>query len=93
MNNFLPIGIYLENDKRFEFDFARYLLKIKTYNANQLSGTIVSPFRLIKNNEDLYLLIHNYDRTGDRKIKIESIGMNELVINHENISYKLNKVA
>ena len=93
MNNFLPIGIYLENDKRFEFDFARYLLKIKTYNANQLSGTIVSPFRLIKNNEDLYLLIHNYDRTGDRRIKIESIGMNELVINHENISYKLNKVA
>lgn len=93
MNNFLPIGIYLENDKRFEFDFARYLLKIKTYNANQLSGTIVSPFRLIKSNEDLYLLIHNYDRTGDRRIKIESIGMNELVINHENISYKLNKVA
>lgn len=93
MNNFLPIGIYLENDKRFEFDFARYLLKIKTYNANQLSGTIVSPFRLVKNNEDLYLLIHNYDRTGDRRIKIESIGMNELVINHENISYKLNKVA
>ena len=93
MNNFIPIGIYLENDKRFEFDFARYLLKIKTYNANQLSGTIVSPFRLVKNNEDLYLLIHNYDRTGDRRIKIESIGMNELVINHENISYKLNKVA
>jgi len=93
MSTSLPIGIYLENDKRFEFDFARYLLKIKTYQADQVSGTIVSPFRLIKNGDNLYLLIHNYDRTGDRKIKIESIGMNELVINHDNISYKLNKVA
>jgi hypothetical protein len=93
MNTSLPIGIYLENDKRFEFDFARYLLKIKTYQNDQLSGTIVSPFRLIKNDDNLYLLIHNYDRTGDRKIMIESIGMNELVINHENTSYKLNKVA
>jgi hypothetical protein len=93
MNTILPIGIYLENDKRFEFDFARHLLKIKTYNNNQLSGTIVSPFRVIKNESDYYLLIHNYDRTGDRKIMIESIGMNELTINHDNTSYKLKKVA
>lgn len=93
MNTILPIGIYLENDKRFEFDFAKHLLKIKTYQNNQLSGTIVSPFRLIKNDESYYLLIHNYDRTGDRKIMIESIDSNELTISHDNTSYKLKKVA
>jgi hypothetical protein len=93
MNTTLPLGIYLENDKRFEFDFARHLLKIKTYKQDQLSGTIVSPFRLIKSDDGLCLLIHNYDRTGDRRILIESIGMNQLVINHDNTSYTLMKVA
>jgi hypothetical protein len=93
MNTSLPIGIYQENDKRFEFDFARYLLKIKTYEEDRVWGTIVSPFRLIKNDGKLYLLIHNYDRTGDRKIMIESFEPNELVINHDNTSYKLKKVA
>lgn len=93
MINTLPIGIYLENDKRFEFDFAKHLLKISTYSNDRLSGTIVSPFRMIKNEDNLYLLIHNYDRTGDRKIMIESIDKNELIINHDNVSYKLKKVA
>jgi hypothetical protein len=55
--------------------------------------TIVSPFRLIKNEEDLFLLIHNYDRGGERKIRIESIGQDNLVINHENTSYQLSKVG
>jgi hypothetical protein len=91
--NILPIGIYLENDKRFEFNFAKHLLKISTYNNDRLSGTTVLPFRLIKNDDNLYLLIHNYDRTGDRKIRIESIDKNELIINHDNISYRLKKVA
>lgn len=91
--NTLPIGIYQEDDKRFEFDFAKHLLKISRYNDSRLSETIVSPFRMIKNEGNLYLLIHNYDRTGDRKIMIESIDKNELIINHENISYTLRKVA
>lgn len=91
--NTLPMGIYQEDDKRFEFDFAKHLLTISRYNNNHVSETIVSPFRMIKNNNNLYLLIHNYDRTGDRKIMIESINKNELVINHDNISYKLRKVA
>lgn len=93
MMNTLPIGIYLENDKRFEFDFARHLLTISTYNDHGLPGTIVSPFRIIKTDDGFYLLIHNYDRTGDRKIMIESIDINELTINHDNTSYKLKKVA
>jgi hypothetical protein len=93
MQTTLPNGIYQENDKRFEFDFAHYLLKIKTYEQNRVWGTIVSPFRLIKNDDHFYLLIHNYDRTGDRKIMIESMGMDELVINHDNTSYKLRKIA
>ena len=92
MNTF-PIGIYQEDDKRFEFDFAKHLLKISMYNNSRLSETIVSPFRMIKNDDNLYLLIHNYDRTGDRKIMIESMDKNELIINHDNISYKLKKVA
>lgn len=91
--NTLPIGIYLENDKRFEFDFARHLLKIKLYKDAKLSGTIVSPFRMVKNEEDFFLLIHDYDRSGERKIRIESFNTDELTINHENISYKLKKVA
>ena len=93
MNSNLPIGIYLENDRKFEFDFAKHLLKIKTYAEDRVSGTIVSPFRLIKTDDGMHLLIHNYDRTGDRKIKIESMGGEELVINHDNTSYKLHKVA
>jgi len=93
MSSNLPIGIYLESDKRFEFDFARHLLKISIYDDQQPMETIVSPFRIIKNDGSTYLLIHNYDRTGDRKIVIESMDKNELIINHENTSYKLKKVA
>lgn len=93
MSTNLPIGIYVESDKRFEFDFARHLLSIKTYNESHIAETVVSPFRMIKADGNLFLLIHNYDRTGDRKIMIESINMNELVINHDNTSYKLRKVA
>ena len=93
MKTNLPIGIYQEDDKRFEFDFARYLLKIKTYEQDRVWGTTVSPFRLIKSDDSLFLLIHNYDRTGDRKIMIESMCMDELVINHDNTSYKLRKIA
>jgi len=92
MNTF-PIGIYQENDKRFEFDFAKHLLKISRYSDSRLSETIVSPFRMINTEGNLYLLIHNYDRTGDRKIMIESMNKNELIINHDNVSYKLKKVA
>ncbi len=89
----LPIGIYLEDERRFEFDFVKHLLKIKFFKETQPAGTIVSPFRLIKNEDGYYLLIHNYDRLGERKIMIESIDQNELVINHDNTSYKLQKVA
>ncbi|QJD98118.1 hypothetical protein HH214_20685 [Mucilaginibacter robiniae] len=91
--NSLPIGIYLEDERRFEFDFVKHLLKISFFKETKPAGTIVSPFRLIKNDDNLYLLIHNYDRLGERKIIIESIDHNELVINHENTSYKLQKVA
>jgi hypothetical protein len=91
--NALPIGIYLENEKRFEFDFVTHLLKIKYFNESRAGGTVVSPFRIIKNEDGYYLLIHNYDRMGERKIMIESIDQNELVINHDNTSYKLKKVA
>jgi hypothetical protein len=91
--NGLPIGIYLEDEKRFEFDFVKHLLKISFYKETKPAGTIVSPFRLIKNEDGLYLLIHNYDRLGERKIMIESIGTDQLVINHDNTSYKLQKVA
>ena len=90
--NSQPIGIYLEKEKKFEFDFIKHLLKISFLKENGLR-TIVSPFRMIKNEGDLFLLIHDYDRMGERKIKIESFGLNELVINHDNTSYKLNKVA
>lgn len=93
MKTTLPVGIYQENDKRFEFDFAHYLIKIKTYQQDRVWGTTVSPFRLIKADDGFYLLIHNYDRSGDRKIMIESIDADQLVINHDNTSYKLNKVA
>lgn len=91
--NAQPIGIYLENESRFEFDFVKHLLKIQFFKETQPAGTIVSPFRLIKNDEAYYLLIHNYDRKGERKIMIESLDNNELVINHDNTSYKLRKVA
>jgi hypothetical protein len=91
--NGLPIGIYLENEKRFEFDFVTHLLKISYFKDSRLANTIVSPFRLIKNDGGLFLLIHNYDRSGERKIMIESINQNELIINHDNTSYKLKKVA
>lgn len=91
--NTLPVGIYLEDEKRFEFDFVRHLLKISFLKESRVAGTIVSPFRMVKNEDDLYLLIHNYDRLGERKIMIESINQNELIINHDNTSYKLQKVA
>lgn len=91
--NTLPIGIYLEDEKRFEFDFVRHLLKISFLKESRVAGTIVSPFRLVKTDDNMYLLIHNYDRMGERKIVIESINQNELVINHDNTSYKLQKVA
>ncbi|MCJ8211134.1 hypothetical protein MUY27_15550 [Mucilaginibacter sp. RS28] len=91
--NTLPIGIYLENEKRFEFDFVRHLLKISFLKESRIAGTIVSPFRMVKNDDSLYLLIHNFDRLGERKIMIESMDQNELVISHDNMSYKLQKVA
>lgn len=91
--NTLPVGIYIEDEKRFEFDFARYLLKISYLQTSGSGGSIVSPFRMVKNDGNLYLLIHNFDRAGERKIMIESMDQNELVINHENILYKLQKVA
>lgn len=91
--NALPIGIYLENESRFEFDFVKHLLKIKFFKETRPAGSIVSPFRVIRNDDGMYLLIHNYDRLGERKIMIESIGQGELVINHDNTSYKLKKVA
>lgn len=91
--NSLPIGIYLENERRFEFDFVKHLLKISFFKESRLAGTIVSPFRMVKNDDSLYLLIHNYDRLGERKIMIESMGPDELIINHDNTSYKLQKVA
>lgn len=91
--NSLPLGIYLENEKRFEFDFVKHLLKISYFKDTKVAGTIVSPFRMINTDGSLYLLIHNYDRLGERRIEIESMGQDELVINHENTSYKLKKVA
>jgi hypothetical protein len=91
--NTLPIGIYLENEKRFEFDFAKHLLKISSFKTGGFSGTIVSPFRVVKSDETFFLLVHTYDRNGERKIEIESIGQDELIINHENTSYRLTKVA
>ncbi|RYY17700.1 MAG: hypothetical protein EOO04_25055 [Chitinophagaceae bacterium] len=57
------------------------------------AGTVVSPFRVVKDNGNLYLLIHNYDRLGERRMMIESMSDNELIINDDNISYKLQKVA
>ncbi|RYY37200.1 MAG: hypothetical protein EOP46_03510 [Sphingobacteriaceae bacterium] len=91
--NSLPLGIYLENEKRFEFDFVKHLLKISYFKDAKPAGTVVSPFRMIKADGGLYLLIHNYDRLGERRIVIEHMGQDELVINHENTSYKLKKVA
>ena len=90
--NSQPVGIYLEKERRFEFDFFKHLLKI-TFPRENGHRTIVSPFRMIKNEDDLYLLIHNYDRSGERRIKIESMDLDELIINDDNTSYKLNKVA
>lgn len=91
--NTIPIGIYVENDKRFEFDFVKHLLKISKYQDNRLAGSVVSPFRVIKNEDSLYLLIHNYDRQGERRILIESVDRQQLVINRDNTSYTLRKVA
>ena len=91
--NTLPIGIYLEAEKRFEFDFVKHLLKISFYKESRKAGSIVSAFRMVKNDNDLYLLIHNYGKLGERKIMIESMDQNQLVINHDNTSYKLQKVA
>jgi hypothetical protein len=91
--NSLPLGIYLENEKRFEFDFIKHLLKISYFRDAKVAGTVVSPFRVVKADGNLYLLIHNYDRLGERRMMIESINDNELVINDENTSYKLKKVA
>ena len=91
--NTIPIGIYLENDNRFEFDFVKHLLKISNYQGNRLAGSIVSPFRVIRSDDRLYLLIHNYDRQGERRIMIESVNMQQLVISHDNTSYTLRKVA
>lgn len=91
--NTLPIGIYLEAEKRFEFDFVKHLLKISFFKESRKAGSIVSPFRMVKNDNGLYLLIHNYGKLGERKIMVESMDQNQLVINHENTSYKLKKVA
>ncbi len=91
--NTLPMGIYLEDEKRFEFDFVKHLLKISFFKETRPAGTIVSPFRIVKNEDDLFLLIHNYDRSGERKFTIKSMGSDELVINDEHNSYKLSKVA
>ena len=88
----LPLGIYLEKEKKFEFDFVAHLLKISFFKESKLANTIVSPFRMIKNDDQMFLLIHDYDRTGERKIMIESIDQDELVINHDNTSYKLQKI-
>jgi len=55
--NSLPLGTYLENEKRFEFDFIEHLLKISFFKGTQAVGAIVSPFRLIKDDGNLYLLI------------------------------------
>jgi hypothetical protein len=89
----LPIGIYLEDKKRFEFDFIKHLLKISFYKGTSLARTIVSPFRMVKNDNNLYLLIHNYGDLGEQKLKIESIDQKQLVINHDNTSYKLKKIT
>ncbi|OCX53423.1 hypothetical protein BEL04_03740 [Mucilaginibacter sp. PPCGB 2223] len=88
----LPFGIYLEKEKKFEFDFVTHLLKISFFKESKLANTIVSPFRMIKNDDKMFLLIHDYDRTGERKIMIESIDQDELVISHDNTSYKLQKI-
>jgi hypothetical protein len=88
----LPLGIYLEKEKKFEFDFVTHLLKISFFKESKLANTIVSPFRMIKNDDQMFLLIHDYDRTGERKIMIESIDQDELIINHDNTSYKLQKI-
>ena len=87
-----PLGIYMEKEKKFEFDFVTHLLKISFFKESKLANTIVSPFRMIKNNDQLFLLIHDYDRTGERRIQIESMDQDELVINHDNTSYKLQKI-
>jgi hypothetical protein len=90
--NTLPIGIYLEDEKRFEFDFIKNLLKISFYKGTSLARTIVSPFRMVKNDNNLYLLIHNYGDLGEQKLKVESIDQKQLVINYDNTSYKLKKI-
>jgi hypothetical protein len=91
--NSLPLGIYLEDEKRFEFDFVKHLLKISFFKDAKVSSTIVSPFRIVRNDDGLSLLIHNYDRSGERRMRVESIGHDELVINHDNATYKLRKLA
>ncbi|NCD71971.1 hypothetical protein [Mucilaginibacter agri] len=88
----LPIGTYMEDEKRFEFDFVKHLLKITYYGGARLARTIISPFRMIKNDDHLYLLIHDYDEEGEKKIMIESINPEEMVIHDDNTSYKLQKV-
>ena len=87
-----PLGIYMEKEKKFEFDFVTHLLKISFFKESKLANTIVSPFRMIKNEDQLFLLIHDYDRTGERRIQIESMDQDELVICHDNTSYKLQKI-
>jgi len=87
-----PLGIYMEKEKKFEFDFVTHLLKISFFKESKLANTIVSPFRMIKNEDQMFLLIHDYDRTGERRIRIESMDQDELVINHDNTSYKLQKI-
>lgn len=87
------MGVYLENEKRFEFDFVKHLLKISFFKETRPAGTIVSPFRIVKHDDELFLLIHNYDRSGERKFSIQSIGTDELVINDDSTSYKLMKMA
>lgn len=89
----LPIGTYMEDEKRFEFDFVKHLLKITYYTGARLARTITSPFRMIKNDDHLYLLIHDYDEEGEKKIMIESMNQEEMVINDDNTSYKLQKIS
>lgn len=91
--NTLPVGIYLESAKRFEFDFVKHLLTISKQQAGKAGGSIVSPFSVVRSNNELHLVVRSFDRMGERRIIIESVDTNQLVINTDNISYTLQKVA
>ena len=91
--NALPAGIFLGSDKRFEFDFEKFLLKISHYQDDKPAGSIVSPLRVLTTADALFLLVHSYDRQGESIMAIETIGVNEVVISHNNLLYTLKKVA